>query len=333
MSGLRRGSGGGRRDARRSRPRRPGMLALLGALFCLAAAAAYGEPSVVSPAQVVQGRAFSVVLSDAPGIAGGDATLALASGEGVDSAPLFPLDASEGRWMALLGVPTTLPPGQYTLQLDTRGAKGSFHLASTLTVVAGTFAHEEIPLDKSLTELREEPNPEKDAQARELWDIITTFNLGDLYQKGDFSDPLKSWIVTSPYGERRVFLYSDGSKAASVHYGIDMAAPLGAPISAAGKGRVVFAGSWILTGNTVVIEHLPGVYSMYFHLSELLVKAGEMVEQGQEIGKVGMTGLATGPHLHWEITVAGVPVSPDQLVRAGLIDKSLASDTMSNLRP
>jgi len=305
------------------------------ALFVGRGAAAFAEPSVSAADRVVQGDALAVVLADAQEITEGEVSLARTGGEEIDGAPLFSVDPKEGgpRWMALLGVPSTLPPGLYNLRVDARGPGGAFHLARTLSVDAGSFAHEEIPLGKSLTELREEPSPEKDAQARELWGIITTFNLHDVFQVGSFRDPLASWIVTSPFGERRVFLYSNGESAGSVHYGIDMAAPLGTAVYAAGKGRVAFAGSWILTGNTVVIEHLPGVYSMYFHLNELLVKAGEMVEEGRQIGAVGMTGLATGPHLHWEITVAGVPVSPEQLVRAGLIDKSLASDTMNALRP
>ena len=308
---------------------------LCAVLFFGAGAAAFAEPSVSAPDRVVQGDALSVVLSDAKEITEGDVTLAATGGEEIDEAPLFRLDAKgdAAQWMALLGVPSTLPPGLYNLRVDARAPGGSFHLARTLSVEAGSFAHEEIPLGKSLSELREEPNPQKEAQARELWGIITTFNLHDLYQTGDFHNPLASWIVTSQFGERRVFLYSDGSSAGSVHYGIDMAAPLGTPVHAAGEGKVAFAGSWILTGNTVVIEHLPGVYSMYFHLNELLVKAGEMVEEGQQIGTVGMTGLATGPHLHWEVTVAGVPVSPEQLVRAGLIDKSIASVTIDVLRP
>ncbi len=313
-----------------------GWVALFAAALLLSArGAAFADPSVSAPDRVVQGGAFSVTLTDAKEITGGDVKLAATDGDEIDGAPLFPIDGNgnTAQWLALLGVPSTLPPGLYNLRVDAGGPGGSFHLARTVSVEAGSFAHEEISLGKSLSDLREEPSPEKDAQARELWGIITTFNLHDLFQKGDLRNPLESWVVTSPYGERRVFLYADGSTAGSVHYGIDMAAPLGTPVYAAGNGKVAFAGSWILTGNTVVIEHLPGVYSLYFHLNELLVKAGEMVEKGQQIGAVGMTGLATGPHLHWEVTVAGVPISPEQLVRAGLIDKSPASDTISNLRP
>jgi murein DD-endopeptidase MepM/ murein hydrolase activator NlpD len=75
----------------------------------------------------------------------------------------------------------------------------------------------------------------------------------------------------------------------------------------------------IVTGNTVVIEHLPGVFSLYYHLDSIGVDEGDVVEQGERIGTVGMTGLATGPHLHWEIRVGGVPVAPEEASRVPLL--------------
>ena len=76
----------------------------------------------------------------------------------------------------------------------------------------------------------------------------------------------------------------------------------------------------IITGFTVVIEHLPGLYSLYYHLDSLSVREGQRVSQGDRIGTVGSTGLATGPHLHWEVRSAGVAVDPDLLVKRSLID-------------
>jgi murein DD-endopeptidase MepM/ murein hydrolase activator NlpD len=71
----------------------------------------------------------------------------------------------------------------------------------------------------------------------------------------------------------------------------------------------------------VVIGHLPGVYTVYFHLKELDVKPGQIVEKGQRIGSVGVSGLATGPHLHWEVRVNGVAVDPRELTQSEIIDK------------
>ena len=106
-----------------------------------------------------------------------------------------------------------------------------------------------------------------------------------------------------------------------MHLGVDIASPIGTPVPASGRGRVVFAGTRILTGNTVVIEHLPGFFTVYYHMSSLAVTVGDIVEKSQVIGAVGMTGFATGPHLHWEMQCVGVAVDPDAVSRVPLLDK------------
>lgn len=112
--------------------------------------------------------------------------------------------------------------------------------------------------------------------------------------------PIEAPIV-SPFGPR-------GSR---FHSGVDYAAPAGTGITAAGPGRVVWAGwrdgGW---GELVVIAHGSGVRSMYAHLSRVEVKLGEQVGAGFEIGRVGATGDATGPHLHFELRVRGAAVDP-----------------------
>ena len=102
----------------------------------------------------------------------------------------------------------------------------------------------------------------------------------------------------------------------------DIAMPEGSPVPACGPGRVVFAAYRIMTGNTVIIEHLPGLFSIYFHMSSISVKPGVLVKQGDQVGAVGMTGFATGPHLHWEVTASGIAVDPDTLVNEPLLDKN-----------
>jgi murein DD-endopeptidase MepM/ murein hydrolase activator NlpD len=67
----------------------------------------------------------------------------------------------------------------------------------------------------------------------------------------------------------------------------------------------------IVTGNTVILEHLPGVYSIYMHMDSMAVFVGQVVPRGAPIGSSGMTGLSTGPHLHWELRVCGVPCDPE----------------------
>jgi murein DD-endopeptidase MepM/ murein hydrolase activator NlpD len=95
-----------------------------------------------------------------------------------------------------------------------------------------------------------------------------------------------------------------------MHTGIDIGAGYGAPIHAAGGGEVIFSGYRNGYGNCVVIDHGGGVATLYGHCSSLNVSAGQVVRQGQLIAHVGSTGLATGPHLHFEVRHNGTPVNP-----------------------
>ena len=93
------------------------------------------------------------------------------------------------------------------------------------------------------------------------------------------------------------------------------------PVRACERGKVVLAADREVTGKTVVIEHLPGLYSLYFHLSSFAVAEGQIVERGQVIALSGSTGLATGPHLHWELRANGDAVDPGYWLGATLLDK------------
>jgi len=96
----------------------------------------------------------------------------------------------------------------------------------------------------------------------------------------------------------------------SHHSGLDLASPEGTPIHATNDGTVVLARELPISGNVVAIDHGDGVVSLYFHQSKILVHDGESVKRGDIIGRVGTTGLSTGPHLHWEMRVDGVPTNP-----------------------
>ncbi len=99
------------------------------------------------------------------------------------------------------------------------------------------------------------------------------------------------------------------------HEGTDFGAPAGSPIYAPARGRVVFAGLTQVRGNMTVIDHGVGVFSAYYHQSEINVQVGQMVEPGTLIGKVGSTGLSTGPHLHWSMWINGEYVDPMEWTR------------------
>ncbi|MCL5966018.1 MAG: M23 family metallopeptidase [Deltaproteobacteria bacterium] len=110
-------------------------------------------------------------------------------------------------------------------------------------------------------------------------------------------------IRTSPFTETKVF-----------HHGLDIIARVGTPVRAAAGGKVVNGGYEALLGNFVTVDHGYGYQTVYGHLSERLVSIGDVVERGETIGKVGTTGRTTGPHLHYEVHVNGLPVNPVRFV-------------------
>ncbi len=138
--------------------------------------------------------------------------------------------------------------------------------------------------------------------------VKSTYTIFDNIKYWDkpFIQPVAGRIST----EFGLYRYTNGSKTPTRHTGIDIAAAEGTNVPASNDGRVVFAGDVIITGNTVVIEHGGGLKTYYYHLSSINTKEGDMVEQGDVIGRVGSTGYATGPHLHFEVKLGEFPLSP-----------------------
>jgi murein DD-endopeptidase MepM/ murein hydrolase activator NlpD len=126
---------------------------------------------------------------------------------------------------------------------------------------------------------------------------------------GVFVRPLAA-APKAGFSEKRVYRYQGSDISRSVHVGVDLADLQQARVGAAQAGEVVFVGDLGIYGEAVIIDHGVGVSSLYGHLSSISVKQGERVSIGQEIGRTGMTGLAGGDHLHFEVRVQGIPVSP-----------------------
>ncbi len=116
--------------------------------------------------------------------------------------------------------------------------------------------------------------------------------------------------ITGVYGSQRIL----NGQPSTPHFGVDIGAPLGSPVHVPVGGTVILAEELYLTGNTIIIDHGLGVNSTYAHLSSMAVKVGDRVERGQEIGKIGATGRATGPHLHWGLNVGQVRIDAALLV-------------------
>ncbi len=131
---------------------------------------------------------------------------------------------------------------------------------------------------------------------------------------GRFITPTEGY-VSSPYGVMRAY---NGGPPSGYHNGLDIANVTGTPVVAPARGRVVFAATLQARGNCVIVDHGWGVHSSFFHMSEILATVGEMVEAGQPIGKIGATGLVTGPHLHWELRVGMIAVDPQEWIQRSL---------------
>jgi hypothetical protein len=288
---------------------------------------------LLCPDYAAPGKAFSLFISgDTTLYEGGEVTII--NGEGnIESRSRFfilPVNDQISAWCSLIGVPSGLTPGIYTLTCRMENEEGSQVFQKKIGLTTREFPTEELMLNKSLTTIRTMEDPLKTAQAQELWSVFSSFESSHIYHTDTIDKPMAEHRTTTWFGTKRVYIYSNGDEAQSIHNGIDWAGPTGTPVSAVGSGRIVMADERIVTGNTIILELLPGVLMVYYHLDELLVKEGDMVEMGQVIGKLGMTGLATGPHLHWEMRISKVAVDPLPYLVEPLIDKTLILNIINN---
>lgn len=131
-----------------------------------------------------------------------------------------------------------------------------------------------------------------------------------LFLKGSFVSPVKG-TITGDFGNQRIL----NGRPRNPHSGIDIAAPKGTPVYSPADGIVrLTAENMYLMGNILMIDHGLGVQSIFIHLDSVCVKEGESVEKGKMVARVGKTGRATGPHLHWGVSVGSTMVDPARLL-------------------
>jgi len=251
----------------------------------------------LSPDPVLQGQTLAVrVALSQPATLSGD----------FEGRPLYFSGDERGAW-TLVGIHALQEVGIYPLALRARLEDGG-EVTTTLNVVvgAGPYPIENIQLAPGRESLLD-PQLIQAEQARmvDLWSQVSPRPLWE----GAFDLPLTSNRITSPFGTRRS--YNDGP-VNGFHGGTDFGAGTGTPIYAPAAGRVVLAGELIVRGNAALIDHGLGVFSGYWHQSDLAVQVGQTVQRGDLIGYVGDTGLVTGAHLHWEMRVGGIAVDPMQ---------------------
>ncbi|MFN8500127.1 MAG: peptidoglycan DD-metalloendopeptidase family protein [Anaerolineae bacterium] len=202
----------------------------------------------------------------------------------------------------LIGVHILSDVGEHQLTLTATPAAGPpVTLTLPVTVLEGDFPTQHITYDSQTAQLLD-----PDLRAAENGRLSAMFKSGapEPLWDGLFTIPSRARL-TSNY-ERRIA----NDDRPSAHEGLDFGVPYGTPIPAAAPGVVALAEPLTVRGNTVWVDHGMGVYTGYFHMSQILVQPGQRVETGTILGRVGSTGLSTGAHLHWEVRVNGVYVSP-----------------------
>lgn len=212
---------------------------------------------------------------------------------------------------ALVGIPVDAPAGRVALIVtwwDRWDQEGS--LSSSLEVLPVQYPVESIRLPPGRgTLLDPEITQQEWAYLEPIWSTASPERLWT----GSFITPTHG-VQSSPFGILRSY---DGGPPSSYHNGVDISNITGTLVVAAQDGRVVMAERLAVRGNTVIIDHGWGLHSAYYHLSAILVQAGDLVEAGQAVGRMGDTGLATGSHLHWEVRLGLTPVDPWEWVRRG----------------
>jgi len=260
----------------------------------------------LTPLSVIQGQTLAIKVQTAEPVS----LAASFTSTGLSASDNRPLVfvGENGQYWALVGIQAIAQVGPYLLELTATDATGKATRTSKLIqVVAGNFATEQITLPPEANKLLD-PALIK-AENERLSQIVGIFSRQPLWE-GLFVVPLRDHLrVTSGFGTRRSY---SGGPPTSYHEGLDYGATAGTSVLAAAAGRVALAEELAVRGKAVIIDHGLGVYSGYYHLSEIAVKAGQKVVRGDLIGKVGSTGLSTGSHLHWEIRVGGVYVDPLQ---------------------
>jgi len=212
------------------------------------------------------------------------------------------------HWVAWVGIPLDLAPGDLPLLIRESGHAST----RTLTVVDKDYPVQHIQVKNPRM-----VNPNPDDLARIRMEAATQDEVKTLFR--DEPAPDINLIApatgrrSSAFGLRRTF----NGEPRAPHRGLDIAAGRGAPVRAPAAGVVTHVGNFFFNGRTVFVDHGQGLISMLCHMDRVDVQAGTRVAQGEQLGVVGSSGRATGPHLHWSVFLNGTPVDPALFIDGG----------------
>jgi len=216
--------------------------------------------------------------------------------------PFFPI--TDTRFAAIVGIDMQDPPGLQKLSVTVQTTNKTDHLTYSVDIVKEDYAVQHLTLPKNKVDLDSKTLKRVRLEQKEMSKAFLHIGTQPLWNSA-FLEPVKG-SITGRFGSRRVI----NGQSKSPHSGEDIAAPQGTPVHAINTGTVVATMDHFFSGKGVVIDHGLGLFSMYFHLSAIDVQPGQALNKGDALGKVGATGRATGPHLHWGIRLNGARVNP-----------------------
>ncbi|MYG39515.1 MAG: M23 family metallopeptidase [Nitrospira sp. SB0677_bin_15] len=218
----------------------------------------------------------------------------------------FPVE--EQTYAGLLGLDMQDHPGRYELTIDVVYPQRTERRSLTVLVMKEEYPEQRLTLPSKMVDLDKKTLARVKTESKAVHEAFASFVPHPLW-KGRFVEPVRGKI-SGRFGSRRVI----NGQPRKPHSGEDIAAPKGTPVVAMNDGIVRLTADQFFSGKGVIVDHGVGLFSMYFHLSSVDVEHGQVVKKGQVIGKVGSTGRATGPHLHWGVRLNGSRVDPYSLL-------------------
>ncbi|MCX5730825.1 MAG: M23 family metallopeptidase [Deltaproteobacteria bacterium] len=273
-----------------------------------ASASASGTTALhVAPPRARPGDALLVTVS---GVLAADATAAsgtASAASGTASARRLRFFPSPAGAQAIVALPLELEPG--TLSIEVRIPGRDEPLRAAVEIVDPAFPETKLSVEPKFIAPSPEQRTRMDEDQAAFREAFARPFEPPLFA-GPFGRP-RDAATTGQFGERRTF----NGKKQSQHFGTDLAGAVGAPVQATNDGVVVLVRDCFASGMSIAVSHGGGLFSVYFHLSEFDVRPGDRVRRGQPIGKVGKTGRATGPHLHFGVKVGDLYVDPESVYR------------------
>lgn len=216
---------------------------------------------------------------------------------------------AEGHtWMALVGIDLTTKPGTYPTTVTAAMPAGNASTTLPLTIAAKQFPTRRLKVNPAMVEPPAEALDRIKRETAKTNGIYRSPTMEALWT-GPFMRPVLD-TANSRFGSRSVF----NNTRTSPHTGADFLSPAGTPIKAPNRGRIRLAEDLYFSGNTVIIDHGLGLFSLFAHLSGFDVREGDTVVTGDVVGRVGATGRVTGPHLHWAVRATGARIDPLSLL-------------------